>query len=74
MPKMNGRDLYEKIAALHPETRVILMSGYAPRSSDHDEEDVPFLQKPFSVKQLSAKVREVLDGIDRRTDEPMEPG
>ncbi len=29
MPKMNGRDLYEKVATLHPGTRVILMSGYS---------------------------------------------
>jgi len=77
MPNMNGRDLYEKVAALHPGMKVILMSGHSAdvsRRSGHSEEDAPFLQKPFSMKQLSAKVREVLDSGDHKTDVPAEPG
>ena len=76
MPNMNGRDLYEKVATLHPGIKVILMSGYSadvPRRSDHVEENVPFLHKPFSMKQLSEKVREVLDRDDETTDTPAEP-
>src|SRR5208282_6349165 len=71
MPNMNGRDLYEKIATLHPGIRVILMSGYsadAHRRSDSSE--MPFLQKPFSMKHLSAKAREVLDNGDPETGVP----
>ena len=64
MPEMNGRDLYTRIAASHPGIRVIFMSGYSadvfPRPND-GKGDVSFLQKPFSMQQLSAKVREVLD-------------
>ena len=64
MPEMNGLDLYTRIAASHPGIRVIFMSGYSadvfPRSDD-GKGDVSFLQKPFSMQQLSAKVREVLD-------------
>ena len=46
------------------QAKVIYLSGY-PRDvlSDHGilAPDIQFLQKPFSVKVLSAKVREVLD-------------
>jgi len=43
--------------------RVILMSGYTTDALVHYgvEKGAPFLQKPFSLRQLSAKVREVLD-------------
>ena len=64
MPEMNGRDLYERITVSHSGIRAIFMSGYSedvfPRS-DNGKRDVSFLQKPFSMQQLSAKVREVLD-------------
>jgi PAS domain S-box-containing protein len=64
MPEMNGLDLYAKIATSHPGIRIIFMSGYSadvfPPPGDGNG-DVPFLQKPFSMRQLSAKVREVLD-------------
>jgi PAS domain S-box-containing protein len=65
MPEMNGRDLYTKIAALHPGIRVIFMSGYTAdvfEQPDGGKEHFSFLQKPFSMRQLSAKVREVLNG------------
>ena len=46
------------------------MSGYSadvfPRSDD-GKGDVSFLQKPFSMQQLSAKVREVLDTVRQAT-------
>ena len=64
MPEMNGLDLYAKIAASNPGIRVIFMSGYSEnvfaRPVDGNQ-GVAFLQKPFSLRQLSAKVREVLD-------------
>jgi CheY-like chemotaxis protein len=64
MPEMNGRDLYTKIAALHPGIRVIFMSGYAADVFEQPGDGkghFSFLQKPFSMQQLSGKVREVLD-------------
>ncbi|MFI5367823.1 MAG: PAS domain S-box protein, partial [Spirochaetia bacterium] len=64
MPEMNGRDLYARIAASHPGIKVIFMSGYSAdvfARPDDGSGGVSFLQKPFSMKQLSAKVREVLD-------------
>ena len=44
---------------------VIFMSGYAEeafRRSDQSSEDIHFLPKPFGLKQLAAKVKEVLSG------------
>jgi CheY-like chemotaxis protein len=64
MPEMNGLDLYTRIAASRPGIRVVFMSGYSVDVFPHpdgDKGDVSFLQKPFSMQQLSAKVREVLD-------------
>ena len=64
LPEMNGRDLYTKIAASHPGIGIIFMSGYSAdvfSRPDDGKGDVSFLQKPFSMQELSAKVREVLD-------------
>ncbi len=65
MPKMDGPTLIKEVRELHPERKfkVIFISGYA---EDHfrkrlgDEEDIHFLPKPFSLKQLAGKVKEVM--------------
>ncbi len=64
MPKMNGRELYEEISKEHSKLKVIYMSGYphnvvAPHGIM--EEEIDFLQKPFSVEELTDKVRKVLN-------------
>jgi PAS domain S-box-containing protein len=64
MPGMNGRDLAAKLLSRHPDLRVLFMSGYTANVIAHQgvlEEGVHFLQKPFSRKELAAKVREALD-------------
>jgi CheY-like chemotaxis protein len=64
MPEMNGKELYEKITVIHPNIRVIYMSGYTNNVIVHHgnlDEGVDFLQKPFTVQNLTRKVREVLD-------------
>jgi CheY-like chemotaxis protein len=64
MPRMNGKELADKIKALHPESAVLFMSGYTGDIiANHGilEENVGFLSKPFSHQQLAVKVREVLD-------------
>lgn len=63
MPGMDGRDLADWFSALHPETRVLYMTGYADKAVSSDESrqrDV--LEKPFTSTNLLRKVREVLDG------------
>jgi signal transduction histidine kinase len=65
MPDMNGKELFQKISAQVPDIRVIYASGYTDDVIAHHgvlDEGINFLQKPFSVKGLALKVREVLDG------------
>ena len=64
MPEMNGRDLAQKILPLYPNIKYLFMSGYTANVIAHQgvlNEDVHFIQKPFSLKTLATKVREVLD-------------
>jgi PAS domain S-box-containing protein len=64
MPEMNGPDLARKILELYPHLKVLFMSGYtADIVALHGvlEQGMHFIQKPFSVSALAAKVREVLD-------------
>jgi len=63
MPQLNGRQLYEKVAALHPEIKVLFMSGYTDNVIIHHgmlDEGTNFLQKPFTVQSFIQKIREVL--------------
>jgi PAS domain S-box-containing protein len=63
MPGMSGRILFERIAALNPETRVLFMSGYSDDAMLRhgvDTVGAHFIQKPFAMDALTAKVREAL--------------
>ncbi|HEX3755117.1 MAG TPA: ATP-binding protein [Rhizomicrobium sp.] len=65
MPNMDGPTLVRHVRGLKPEMAVIFMSGYAEeafRRNDEKAEDLHFLPKPFGLKQLAAKVKEVLSG------------
>ena len=64
MPEMNGRELSELLKGYWTGLKVLFMSGYtadviAPRGVVDD--DVFFISKPFSKKEIAFKVREVLD-------------
>jgi CheY-like chemotaxis protein len=63
MPEMNGRDLAGRLITVYPELKRLFMSGYTANVIAHHgvlDEDVHFIQKPFSKKNLAAKVRQVL--------------
>ena len=64
MPKMNGRDLADKVITKYPNICCLFMSGYTAdiiaRKGVLDE-GINFLQKPFSLQSMSSKVRTVLD-------------
>ena len=65
MPNMDGPTMVRHVKVLKPDMQVIFMSGYAEeafRRSDQSSEDIHFLPKPFGLKQLAAKVKEVLAG------------
>jgi PAS domain S-box-containing protein len=74
MPQgMGGRQVAEAVRALHPETRVLFVSGYTDDAVVRHgvlEEKTNFLQKPFSPASLTLKVREVLDQAPPAPGEP----
>jgi two-component system cell cycle sensor histidine kinase/response regulator CckA len=64
MPRMNGKEMAERILELRPDLRVIYMSGYAPESLMPEANllsEVNFLEKPFSPAILLGKIRAALD-------------
>jgi PAS domain S-box-containing protein len=64
MPEMNGRELCAQISDRFPEMKVIYMSGYTHNVIAHHgilDQGINFIQKPFPLKSLIAKVRQVLD-------------
>jgi len=64
MPGMSGHDLAKRLTARYPNLRVLYMSGYAYNVFAEGgtlEENVSFLQKPFTPKALTQRVRETLD-------------
>jgi two-component system cell cycle sensor histidine kinase/response regulator CckA len=63
MPGMDGPTMVRAVRRLRPEVQVIFMSGYAEevfRKNDENAADLHFLPKPFGIKQLAAKVKDVL--------------
>ena len=69
MPRMGGPKLAEQLAEKRPNVKVLFVSGYAENTVlKHGKIDVAtrFLQKPFSLKTLARKVREVLDAGEAR--------
>jgi PAS domain S-box-containing protein len=63
MPRMNGRELFEKISLVKPGIKVLIMSGYTAdliskkgglTEGDH------FIQKPFTNRDFILKVRQIL--------------
>ena len=64
MPGMNGPDMVEEILKTYPNLRVIFMSGYAEDVLNQygAQRNFHFLPKPFTLKQLAAKVKEVAEG------------
>jgi PAS domain S-box-containing protein len=69
MPMMSGRLLAERVRRIHPETKVLYMSGYTDDTmADHRAADpeASFLQKPFTPPELARRVREMLDANPRR--------
>jgi CheY-like chemotaxis protein len=64
MPQLNGKELSERVQALHPETRILFTSAYTENAIFHQEAlrpGVAILQKPFTPSALAHKIREVLD-------------
>lgn len=64
MPQMDGPELNKKVRELIPNLKTIFISGYAEddfRKNLGGDINIHFLPKPFTLKDLAAKVRDVLD-------------
>ena len=64
LPQMGGKELADQLRIFRPDIKVLYTSGYTDYAIVHHgvlDSGTHFLQKPFSLKTLSQKVREVLD-------------
>jgi PAS domain S-box-containing protein len=64
MPRMSGKELARSLAQISPSVKVLYVSGYTGNAVVHGsilDPGADFLQKPFSSRELLAKVRELLD-------------
>ncbi|HEV3482220.1 MAG TPA: hypothetical protein VGR97_07815, partial [Candidatus Acidoferrales bacterium] len=60
---MSGTEMAEEIGALYPNMRILFMSGYSEFAGGHQQvlrQGQVLLQKPFDLRNLAHKVREVL--------------
>ena len=64
MPKMSGREVYERIKKIKPDIKLLMASGYPADFISQKgilEEGLNFIAKPMSPPKLLKKMREVLD-------------
>jgi len=68
MPDMDGDKLAEALRTKRPDLKVLYVSGYTSNVVAHHgilDEGVNFLEKPFGLRSLLERVREVLDDETR---------
>ena len=68
MPRMDGRELSERLRKSHPSLLVLYMSGHTGDELARRrllDPTVPFMQKPFHPDELVAEVQELLDLLPR---------
>jgi PAS domain S-box-containing protein len=64
MPDMGGAQTFDQLKAMSPKTKILLSSGY---SIDEQASEIlkrgcnGFIQKPFGIKELSQKIRKVVE-------------
>ncbi|MDY7009279.1 MAG: ATP-binding protein [Planctomycetota bacterium] len=64
MPHMSGKDLVGRVKTIHPNIKVLFVSGYTDNAIVHHgvlDEGVNFLVKPFSTRQLARTVHRLLN-------------
>jgi two-component system cell cycle sensor histidine kinase/response regulator CckA len=63
MPHMSGSELFDRLRKINPTVKVLLSSGYSIKGQAREIINRGcngFIQKPFSISQLSVKIREIL--------------
>ena len=66
MPGMDGREIYQRLKEINPESKVLLSSGYSINGQATEIIEMGcdgFIQKPYNMGALSAKIREILDSF-----------
>jgi two-component system cell cycle sensor histidine kinase/response regulator CckA len=67
MPRVNGPDLVKTLLALRPDAKVLYISGF-PEAFIRDNTSLPsddnYLEKPFDISTLLARIQELLDPED----------
>ena len=64
MPDTNGRGLAEQATAMRPQLKILYMTGYTRDAAVHNgiiDRSVELIGKPFTLDELAARVREILD-------------
>jgi PAS domain S-box-containing protein len=64
MPTMDGKRLYEEIAGIRPDMKVLFMSGYSTEILDgrgFSDDGINFMPKPVLPSELLKRLREILD-------------
>ena len=65
MPQMTGPDLGRKLKEIHPDIRILYMSGFTDHPAVQQgvrDNQVDLIRKPFTANALLRKIRDVLDG------------
>lgn len=63
MPKMSGREFADRLLEIHPDIKLLFVSGYADDvvlQAGISRLGTPFLQKPYTLRQLAGKIQDVL--------------
>jgi PAS domain S-box-containing protein len=69
LPQQSGTELIRQLLPMRPGIKVLYMSGYTDDSIVRHgvlENEVAFLQKPFTPDSLARRVRDVLDAPEER--------
>jgi two-component system cell cycle sensor histidine kinase/response regulator CckA len=66
MPRMNGVELARQLRLRNPDIPVLFVSGYAESATRDDLRGAEVLIKPFLLRELTAKVKEVLESAQSR--------
>ncbi|MFZ5949317.1 MAG: PAS domain S-box protein [Candidatus Rifleibacteriota bacterium] len=64
MPEMNGRELAERLLKQLPHLKILFMSGYTDNilaGTGVLEERTSLIQKPFTLSDLSIKIKKILE-------------
>ncbi len=64
MPEMNGGEIFDELKKINPDVKVLLSSGYSingQASKIISRGCVGFIQKPFTMLEISRQLRNILD-------------